>query len=248
MGWTNFIKTAGKGATRLLEGTGKGVGTAAKGIGEGMGATAKGLGGWKGVVGTGAVVTAVNSDHGLTGVASDVMFGQGGSEKVQEHGMAGEALNLAIGEKGKQAVSEATDAVSQQVSNLSQSSYAPSAPAYADMQQMPVQQDGFGSFMSQATTSPFDMGGNFLNNLMSGNVSTMSMAAMIASSFLVFGRFGLLTKALGALLGIHTIGRNSQPVYAQRPQTVYAPRQVSPVAAIPQMETEVVERNRGIGR
>lgn len=80
MGWTNFIKTAGKGATRLLEGTGKGVGTAAKGIGEGMGATAKGLGGWKGVVGTGAVVTAVNSDHGLTGVASDVMFGQGGSE------------------------------------------------------------------------------------------------------------------------------------------------------------------------
>ena len=34
MGWTNFIKTAGKGATRLLEGTGKGVGTAAKGIGK----------------------------------------------------------------------------------------------------------------------------------------------------------------------------------------------------------------------
>ena len=135
MGWTNFIKTAGKGATRLLEGTGKGVGTAAKGIGEGMGATAKGLGGWKGVVGTGAVVTAVNSDHGLTGVASDVMFGQGGSEKVQEHGVAGEALNIAIGEKGKQAVSEATDAVSQQVSNISMPSYTPSA-AYNDGQPM----------------------------------------------------------------------------------------------------------------
>ena len=247
MGWTNFIKSAGKGATRLLEGTGKGVGTAAKGIGEGMGATAKGLGGWKGVVGTGAVVTAVNSDHGLTGVASDVMFGQGGSEKVQEHGVAGEALNLAIGEKGKQAVSEATDAVSQQVSNISMPSYTPS-PAYNDVQPMAAQQDGFSSFMSQATTSPFDMGGNFLNNLMSGNVSTMSMAAMIASSFLVFGRFGLLTKALGALLGIHTIGKNSQPVYAQRPQMAYAPRQVSPVDVIPQMETEVVERNRGIGR
>jgi len=247
MGWTQFIKSAGKGATRLLEGTGKGVGTAAKGIGEGMGATAKGLGGWKGVVGTGAVVSAANSDHGLTGVASDVMFGQGGSEKVQEHGVAGEALNLAIGEKGKQAVSEATDAVSQQVSSISQS-YSQSAPAYSEMQQAPIQQDGFGSFMSQATTSPFDMGGNFLNNLMSGNVSTMSMAAMIASSFLVFGRFGLLTKALGALLGIHTIGRNSQPVYAQHPQPAYAPRQVSPVAAVPPLETEVVERNRGIGR
>jgi hypothetical protein len=161
--------------------------------------------------------------------------------------VAGEALNLAIGEKGKQAVSEATDAVSQQVSNISQS-YSQSAPAYSEMQQAPIQQDGFGSFMSQATTSPFDMGGNFLNNLMSGNVSTMSMAAMIASSFLVFGRFGLLTKALGALLGIHTIGRNSQPVYAQHPQPAYAPRQVSPVAAVPPLETEVVERNRGIGR
>jgi hypothetical protein len=175
------------------------------------------------------------------------MFGQGGSEKVQEHGVAGEALNIAIGEKGKQAVSQATDAVSQQVSNISMPTYTPSA-AYNDGQPMVAQQDGFGNFMSQATTSPFDMGGNFLNNLMSGNVSTMSMAAMIASSFLVFGRFGLLTKALGALLGIHTIGRNSQPVYAQRPQMAYAPRQVSPVDVIPQMETEVVERNRGIGR
>ena len=142
MGWTNFIKTAGKGATRLLESTGKGVGTAAKGIGEGMGATAKGLGGWKGVVGTGAVVTAVNSDHGLTGVASDVMFGQGGSEKVQEHGVAGEALNIAIGEKGKQAVSQATDAVSQQVSNISMPTYTPSA-AYNDGQPMVAQQDGW---------------------------------------------------------------------------------------------------------
>ena len=55
-------------------------------------------------------------------------------------------------------------------------------------------------------------------------------------------------RALGALLGIHTIGKNSQPVYAQRPQMAYAPRQVSPVDVIPQMETEVVERNRGIGR
>ena len=49
------------------------------------------------------------------------------AEKVQEHGVAGEALNIAIGEKGKQAVSQATDAVSQQVSNISMPSYTPSA-------------------------------------------------------------------------------------------------------------------------
>lgn len=246
MGWTSLLKATGKGATRLLEGAGKGVGTAAKGVGEGLGATAKGLGGWKGVIGTGAVVSAVNSEHGLTGVASDVMFGQGGSEKVQEHGVAGEALNLAIGKKGKEAVNDAADAVSQQVSNVS----VPSPQSYEDYpQSMPVQQNGFGTFMSQASSNPFEMGGNFLNNLMSGNVSTMSMAAMIASSFLVFGRFGLFTKALGALLGIHTIGKNSQPAYMQRfQQPVYAQTPVSPVVTVPSQEMEVVERNRGIGR
>jgi|GEM_PF-2152616 len=247
MGWSNLLKTGGKGVIRLLEGTGKGVGTAAKGLGEGMGATAKGLGGWKGVVGSGAVISAVNSEHGLAGVASDVMFGQGGSEKVQEHGVAGEALNIAIGQKGKEAVSEATDAVSQQVSNISAQNQA--NDGY--QQQVPMQQSGIGSFMSQATTNPLDMGGNFLNNLMTGNVSTMSMAAMIASSFLVFGRFGLFTKALGALLGIHTIGKNSQPAYMQRVQPVQPVYQQSPVAPqveVPSQEVEVVERSRGFGR
>lgn len=109
MGWTNFIKAVGKGTVRLTEGTGRSVGAVAKGVGEGMGATAKGLGGWKGVVGTGAVVGAVHSEDGLTGVASDVLFGQGGAEKVKAHGVAGEVVDLAIGEKGKQAVNAATD-------------------------------------------------------------------------------------------------------------------------------------------
>ena len=76
MGWSNFIKAVGKGTVRLTEGAGRSVGTVAKGVGEGMGATAKGLGGWKGVVGTGAVIGAVRSEDGLTGVASDVLFGQ----------------------------------------------------------------------------------------------------------------------------------------------------------------------------
>ena len=250
MGWTNFIKAVGKGTVRLTEGAGKSVGTAAKGLGEGMGATARGLGGWKGVVGAGAVVGAVNSDNGLTGVASDVLFGQGGSERVKEHGVAGEALDLAIGEKGKAAVSTATDMLSQQATNIREQMtpvYSEEgAQPYVSQQPMSYGQDGFGTFMNQAVTNPLSMGGNFLSNLMNGNVSAMSMAAMIASSFLVFGRFGLFTKALGALLGIHTIGRNSQPVYASRVQPVYSQ---APVAASPiQPETEIVERSRGIGR
>ena len=106
---------------------------------------------------------------------------------------------------------------------------------------MYASQDGFGSFMA----NPLSMGGNFLSNLMNGNVSAMSMAAMIASSFLIFGRFGLFTKALGALLGLHTIGRNSHPVYAQRmPAYSQAPVAQTPI----QPQPEIVERSRGFGR
>ena len=115
--------------------------------------------------------------------------------------------------------------------------------SYGDAMQQPMyaSQDGFGSFMA----NPLSMGGNFLSNLMNGNVSAMSMAAMIASSFLIFGRFGLFTKALGALLGLHTIGRNSQPVYSQR-MPVYSQ---APVSQTPiQPEPEIVERSRGFGR
>lgn len=241
MGWTNFLKAVGKGTVRLTEGAGKSVGSVAKGVGEGMGATAKGLGGWKGVVGTGAVVGAVRSEDGLTGVASDVLFVQGGADKVRQHGVAGEVVDLAIGEKGKQAVHSATDMASQQITEIQQQT-TPVTP-YGDAMQQPMYagQDVFGSFMS----NPLSMGGNFLNNLMNGNVSAMSMAAMIASSFLVFGRFGLFTKALGALLGLHTIGRNSQPVYTHRvPAYSQAPMPQAPI----QPEPEIVERNRGIGR
>ena len=241
MGWTNFIKAVGKGTVRLTEGTGRSVGAVAKGVGEGMGATAKGLGGWKGVVGTGAVVGAVHSEDGLTGVASDVLFGQGGAEKVKAHDVAGEVVDLAIGEKGKQAVNAATDMASQQMSEIQQQ-MTPVTP-YGDAMQQPMyaNQDGFGSFMA----NPLSMGGNFLSNLMNDNVSAMSMAAMIASSFLIFGRFGLFTKALGALLGLHTIGRNSHPVYAQRmPAYSQAPVAQTPI----QPQPEIVERSRGFGR
>ena len=261
MGW-NFVKIAenaakaakavGKGGVKAMEGTGKTLGTAAKGVGEGLGATARGLGGWKGVVGTGAVIGAVSSENGLTGVASDVLFGKNGSEKIQEHGLAGEAVNIAIGDQGKQAISDASSVVADKVADVGQKvqsfDYHKFYGSFSggNAQSSPsVQQDGFGNFMNQATSNPFDMGGNFLNNMMSGNVSSMSMAAMIASSFLIFGRFGLFTKALGALLGLHTIGRNSQPVYAQRmPAYSQAPVAQAPI----QPEPEIVERNRGIGR
>lgn len=50
---------------------------------------------------------------------------------------------------------------------------------------------------------------NFFSNLFSGNVSGMSMLGLVASAFLIFGRFGWMGKIAGVLLGMLMIGNNA---------------------------------------
>ena len=54
------------------------------------------------------------------------------------------------------------------------------------------------------------MFGNFLNNLTSGNISGWGIGALIAASYMIFGRTGLLGKIGGALMAMMMIGNNSQ--------------------------------------
>ena len=54
-----------------------------------------------------------------------------------------------------------------------------------------------------------NMFGNFFRNLGNGNVSGMSLLGLVASSLLVFGRFGWLGKIAGAVLGMMLIGNNT---------------------------------------
>ena len=54
-----------------------------------------------------------------------------------------------------------------------------------------------------------NMFSNFFSNLFSGNVSGMSMLGLVASAFLIFGRFGWMGKIAGALLGMMMIGNNA---------------------------------------
>ena len=54
-----------------------------------------------------------------------------------------------------------------------------------------------------------NMFSNFFSNLFSGNVSGMSMLGLVASAFLIFGRFGWMGKIAGVLLGMMMIGNNS---------------------------------------
>ena len=55
-----------------------------------------------------------------------------------------------------------------------------------------------------------NMFGNFLNNLASGNISGWGIGALIAASYMIFGRTGLLGKIGGALMAMMMIGNNSQ--------------------------------------
>ena len=55
-----------------------------------------------------------------------------------------------------------------------------------------------------------NMFGNFLSNLTSGNISGWSIGALIAASYMIFGRTGLLGKIGGALMAMMMIGNNSQ--------------------------------------
>ena len=55
-----------------------------------------------------------------------------------------------------------------------------------------------------------NMFGNFLNNLTSGHISGWGIGALIAASYMIFGRTGLLGKIGGALMAMMMIGNNSQ--------------------------------------
>ena len=106
-----------------------------------------------------------------------------------------------------------------------------------------------------------NMLGNFFGNLGRGNVSGLSLAGLVLSAFLIFGRFGWMGKIAGAVLGMMMLGNNvnmaqvlggqqrqappspavepqRQPVPAQQPAPAVA------VAAEPEEPREQIHRGR----
>lgn len=93
---------------------------------------------------------------------------------------------------------------------------------------------GIGSFLKNMLGgNGLDMLGNFFGNIGKGNVSGLSMLGLVASSLLVFGRFGWLGKIAGALMGMMLIGSNSRGVQMEQPS---------------QGESQDVQRNGGMRR
>ena len=115
-------------------------------------------------------------------VGSDTIDSVG--EKVEEVGNA--VSNL--GETASNAMNSVSEAVGGASNNL----------------------NGISNFLGSMTNgNGGNMFSNFFSNLFSGNVSGMSMLGLVASAFLIFGRFGWMGKIAGALLGMMMIGNNA---------------------------------------
>ena len=124
--------------------------------------------------------------------------------------------------------------------------------------------NGISNFLGSMTNgNGGNMFSNFFSNLFSGNVSGMSMLGLVASAFLIFGRFGWMGKIAGALLGMMTIGNNATlqqtmggGMAQQKPQTpapdpqralaqAQTPQTPQPVVVYaPEEERSVVHRSR----
>lgn len=84
-----------------------------------------------------------------------------------------------------------------------------------------------------------DMIGNFFGNIGKGNVSGLSIVGLVAAAFMIFGRFGWMSKIAGALLGMMIIGNNSRVSQALPNSGGFSNGQA---------QTETEAQNRGMRR
>lgn len=152
------------------------------------------------------------NDKPIVRTAADVLVGE---ETVDK--------GLEVAGKTSDKVGSMVEKVGENMENIS-SSVSGASSAWS----------GIGSFLKNMLGgNGLDMLGNFFGNIGKGNVSGLNMLGLIASSLLVFGRFGWLGKIAGALMGMMLIGSNSQSIQTEQPS---------------QSESQDVQRNGGMRR
>ena len=152
------------------------------------------------------------NDKPIVRTAADVLVGE---ETVDK--------GLEVAGKTSDKVGSMVEKVGENMENIS-SSVSGASSAWS----------GIGSFLKNMLGgNGLDMLGKFFGNIGKGNVSGLSMLGLIASSLLVFGRFGWLGKIAGALMGMMLIGSNSQSIQTEQPS---------------QSESQDVQRNGGMRR
>ena len=184
----------------------------------------------------------LTTDKSVARIVGDAVVGSDTIDSVGEkvEGVGNAVSNL--GETASNAMNGVSEAVNGANSNL----------------------NGISNFLGSMTNgNGGNMFSNFFSNLFSGNVSGMSMLGLVASAFLIFGRFGWMGKIAGALLGMMMIGNNATLQQAmgggmaqQKPQTPapdpqralaqnQTPQAPQPVVVYaPEEERTVIHRSR----
>lgn len=152
------------------------------------------------------------NDKPIVRTAADVLVGE---ETVDK--------GLEVAGKASEKVDNMVEKVGENMKNIS-SSVSGVSGAWS----------GIGNFLKNMLGgNGLDMFGNFFGNIGKGNVSGLSMLGLVASSLLIFGRFGWLGKIAGALMGMMLIGSNSRGVQTEQSS---------------QSESQDVQRNGGMKR
>ena len=213
MGWSTFLKTTGKyvlkGGRATVESAGSAVIHPQRTI-KGLGTAAKtaAIGGGMAYVGWEKLTT----DKSVTRIVGDAVVGEGTMESVSNK------VDTAI-----EGVNDLKEKVGETVSTMNEA-----------MTDVNSKWSGMSNFLRGIFSgNGGNMIGNFFSNLGKGNVSGLSLAGLVVSALLVFGRFGWLGKIAGAVLGMMMIGNN-----ANMSQMLGGQRQAPQIAqAEPQQQT-----------
>ena len=223
MGWTTVLK-AGKPLLRWTMRGGKAtiesVGSAAihpqrtlKGLGTATKTAA--VGGAVGYVGWEKLTT----DKSVAGIVGDAVLGEGTMQGVS---------NTVCGVVG--GVHDLTDKVGGMTDSVNNA-----------MTDVNSKWSGMSNFFRGIFSGDGgEMMGNFFGNLGRGNVSGLSIAGLVLSAMLIFGRFGWLAKIAGAVLAMMMIGNNANMAL------LLGARQEQPQLAQAQSEQE--QQSTGGGR
>lgn len=121
-----------------------------------------------------------------------------------------------IGEETVDKVDEALSQTADRVERMTEKAGETIESMNATMSDVNSKWNGMQHFLKNIFNgNGMNMFGNFFSNLGKGNVSGMSLIGLIASSLLVFGRFGWLGKIAGAVLGMMLIGNNAHVSQSQ---------------------------------
>ena len=169
----------------------------------------------------GAVIHPQRTLYGLGTAAKTAVVGGGMGYLAWENIVNDKPVLRTIGDTlvGEETVDKVDEALSQtadRVERMTEKAGETIESMNATMSDVNSKWNGMQHFLKNIFNgNGTNMFGNFFSNLGKGNVSGMSLIGLVASSLLVFGRFGWLGKIAGAVLGMMLIGNNAHVSQSQ---------------------------------